>query len=136
MMVPSLWIKRVPANDRSHAAARTLRLLRHRRSSAAEIAWRRAHDCLDHRQSRSLGYFQADGPPGVAAADRCTLAAGRAELELARIWNAGRRVAVLRSLQKTRHRADALDQRARLRGLSARGATGQGRRLGIHGSCL
>jgi hypothetical protein len=41
-------------------------------------------------------------------------------------------VALLRSLQETRDRADPLDQRTDLRGLSARRATGQGRRLGIH----
>ena len=33
-------------------------------------------------------------------------------------------------------RADALDQCAGLRGLSARRAAGAGRRLGIHGPCL
>ena len=65
------------------------------------------HRILDHRQSRSLGHRQADGAPGAGAAHRPDAAARRAELELARIRHAGRRVALLRSFQKLRHSADA-----------------------------
>ena len=57
-------------------------------------------------------------PTGADAAPRC------AELELARIRHAGRRVALLRSVQAPENPADAGDQCAGLRGLCARRRTG------------
>ena len=65
-----------------------------------------------------------------------TQLARRAELELARIRHAGRRVALLRSLQAPQHPADARDQRAGLRGLRARRAGSEKRPLGVHGPLL
>ena len=118
------------------AAARTLRLFGDRRPAAAEAAGRRAARVLDHRQLRGLGYRAADGAAGAAGADRRAAAARRAELELARIRHAGRLLAVLRSLRAARHPADARDQCARLRGLSARRRAGQAARLGVHGPLL
>ena len=118
------------------AAARTGRLFSHRRPAAAQAARRSASRILDHRQSRSLGHRQADGAPGAGPAHRPDAAARRAELELARIRHAGRRVALLRAVQAAQHSADARDQCARLRGLYARRRTGPHRPLGVHGACL
>src|SRR5579863_5960205 len=70
-------------DGKGDAAARALRLFGHRRSAAAHASRRRADRVLDHRQSRSLGYRQADGAAGAAAADRADAATRRAELELA-----------------------------------------------------
>src|SRR5262249_49485086 len=61
---------------------------------------------------------------------------GRAELELARIRHARRRVALLRVVQAPTHSPDARDQCPRLRGLSARRRASACRRLGIHGPLL
>ena len=108
------------------AAARALRLLGDRRPSAAEAAGRRAAGVLDHRQLRGLGHRARDAAPGAAGARHHRAApARRAELELARIRHAGRLLALLRALRAARHPPDARDQRARLRGLSARRRAGQ-----------
>ena len=117
----------------THTPPRARRLFRDRRPAAAEAAGRRAARVLDHREPGSVGHRQADGAAGTARADGAADAARRAELELARIRHARRRVAFLRSVPAARNQTDALDQRARLRGLRAGRAAGQGRRLGVHG---
>src|SRR5215831_10504227 len=73
---------------------------------------------------------------GARAANRPNANSGRAELELARIRHARRRVALLRVVQAPTHSPDARDQCPRLRGLSARRRASAGRRLGIHGPLL
>ncbi len=92
-----------------------------RRSPSAASAGRRPHRRLDHRQSRSLGHLAADGAAGPAGADRAGAAARRAELGLARIRHAGRRLALFRPVPQARHPPDRVDQRAGLRGLRTRG---------------
>src|SRR5262249_34002089 len=105
---------------KSHTSARARCLLGDRGPAAARASGRRATGLLDHRESRSVGYRQADGASGAARADRAADVAGRAELELARIRHACRGVALLRSVPPPVDPADALDQCARLRGLCAR----------------
>src|SRR5918995_2262436 len=95
------------ADDHPDASARTVRILRHCRSSAAELAGRRARGLLDHCQLRSVGHRPPDGAPGAARADRRAAAARRAELELARIRHAGGCLALLRIVCATWHPADA-----------------------------
>src|SRR6266568_6691879 len=85
-------------DDEPYDPARALRLFGDRRPAAAQAPGRGAARVLDHRQLRGLGYFSADGPPGAAGADRGAAAPRRAELELARIRHAGRRLALLRAL--------------------------------------
>src|SRR5258708_16033314 len=67
---------------------RTGRILRHRRPAEARASRRQAHRRLDHRQSRSLGYREADGAAGAAGAARGAAPARRTELELAPKQNA------------------------------------------------
>ena len=55
---------------------------------------------------------------------------------LARIRDAGRRVALLRAVRAARHPPDPVDQRAGLRGLRARRRRGARGRLGVHGPRL
>ena len=119
-----LWIPRSrcvpPRNDRrcrnAHTPARARRLFGDRRPAAAEAARRRAHRVLDHREPRSVGHRQADGAAGAAGADRAADAARRAELELARIRHARRRVALLRPVS----RGSASARRSRSTRASAR----------------
>src|SRR5437762_10530226 len=85
------------AHGKPHDPARALRLFGDRRSPAAQAAGRGTRRVVEHRQLRSVGYFPPDGPAGVTGADRPTAAAGRAELVVARIRHAGRRMAVLRA---------------------------------------
>src|SRR5262249_16452616 len=98
-------------DDITYAAARTLRLLGDRRSPAAEAARRCAHRVLDDRQLRGLAHRPADAAPGASGADRRAAPSRRAALELARIRDAGRRLAFLRALRTARHPPDARDQR-------------------------
>src|SRR4029077_14205813 len=77
-----------------------------------------------------------DGAPSAGAAHRADAHSRRAELELARIRHAGRRGALLRSVQGLENSADAGDQRPGLRGLRARRQRSEERRLGIHGPLL
>ena len=82
-------------------------------------------DLLDHRQLRGVGHLAADGAAGHSGADRTGAAPRRAELELARIRHAGRRLALLRIVRPPRHQADARRQCPHLRGLPARRRGGQ-----------
>src|SRR5258708_27055810 len=73
---------------------------------------------------------------GVAGADRPGIAAGRAELGVARIRDAGRRVALFRAVRAARDPPDPVDQCTGLRGIRAGRAGGARCRLGVHGPCL
>ena len=95
-----------------------------------------ARICSGPSSTSRSGTSRADGAAGAPGADRAGAAARRAELELARIRDAGRRLALLRAVQAARHQAHARHQRPRLRGLSARRRAGQERRLGVHGPRL
>src|ERR1043165_105218 len=123
-------------NVPTHTPPRARRLFGDRRPPAAEAARRRAADLLEQREPRGMGYRQADGAAWASRADRATDAARRAELELARIRHARRRVALLRAVPAPEDPTHALDQCARLRRLPACRAAGQGRRLGVHGPLL
>src|SRR5579862_6282171 len=106
--------------EEDHEAARTRTLFRDRRSAGVALAARAAPYHLAGGQSRSMGDRAADGAAGIAGADRRRRDARSAQLELARIWDARRRVALLRSLRSPQHSDDALDQRECGRDLSAR----------------
>ena len=112
--------RRSDARAKRNDPARPHRVFRDRRSPPTAPARRRPPRRLDDRQSRGLGHFSADGAAGLAGTDRPGAAARRAELGMARIWHAGRRLALLRPVPKARHPSDGVDQRAGLRGLRAR----------------
>ena len=117
--------------------ARALRLFGDRRSPAAQAAGRGRIVFWTIVNLRGLGHLAADGAPGDSGADRAGAAAGRAELELARIRHARRRVGVSSTLQAARHPARRSSINARVCEDYERVAgRRKRRRLGVHGPRL
>ena len=79
--------------------ARTPALFRHRRPAAAEASGGRSRRRLDHRQPGVVGHRAADAARRADPADGPAADAGRAELGLARIRDARRRLALLRTVR-------------------------------------
>src|ERR1700733_9663098 len=103
---------RTQTPESGHETARTRALFRDRRSSAVEISRRRPPRHLAGGESRSVADRKPDGAPDPARAHgRPAASARRAELELARIRHAGRRMALLRRLRQGEGERHARDQR-------------------------
>ena len=114
-----------------HATARTPRLLADRKPPAAATAGRAAPDPVAADVTRAMGHLAADGADGDHAAAGPADAPRPSELELARIRDAGRLLAIEARVRAAEDDADGDRQRPCLRGLSA-GDPGRGRRrLGI-----
>ena len=94
------------ASRRHHAPVRTPAILRNRSTSAARVPRRRSPRRLAGARARALGYFTPDGAHGHLAAAGAGAAARPSELELARIWHAGRILAHQAGVRAAQDHAD------------------------------
>src|SRR6185436_11192492 len=102
-----------------HAAPGSPRLLANRHPPAAEATGRTTPDPVAADVARAMGHLAADGADGDHAATGPADAARPSELELARVWDARRLLAVEARVRAAEGDADRHGQRPRLRGLSA-----------------
>ena len=104
------------------------------RARAAQIAERRPHGGVGHRQCRGMGRDAADAAHGADAAGRRLADARRAELGLARIRQPGRLLALRQSVRRVQNSRRDRHQRFGARRLSGDRARRGRAQMGVHGS--
>src|SRR6266436_4051669 len=113
-----------------HAPARTSRVLPDRAPPAAETSRRAPPRAVAGALARGLGHLAPDGAYGDHASAGRAYAARSSQLDLARVWHAGRLLAAQAHAGTARRGPDRDAQWPRLRDLSAGGRSLHRERLG------